>query len=165
MNTFSFIPIWRTITVGTYKDVNTLKNAILDSGFCIGSWADDILKSSNFILASKERKIDLVRIIPQDLGFQSGAYRTDIYKRALGLGFELCPAEVGPQLRLQYIDQLKIESIQIGMEPQVDSEGHESEFRIVHGGDDLLWLAGDHKHSNDFWKENEYFVFIKELQN
>lgn len=77
----------------------------------------------------------------------------------------MCPPEVGPQLRLQYTDQPKLESIQIGMEPQVDSEDHESEFRVVHGVDGFLWLVGDHKHSDDFWKENEYFVFIKELQN
>jgi len=152
--------VWKTIDIGTYKDVESLLKALVDNDFCIGSWADDVLKSSNFAVASKERTVELVRVTPQDIGFQNGAYRKDMYTRALELGLQLCPLEVGPQLRLQYADQPKRESLQIGMEPQVDSEEHESEFRVVHspmGGP--LWLVGDHKHPDDFWTENEYFVF------
>lgn len=161
MDTISHFPTWKTITIGTYTNVNVLKKAILNSDFRIGSWADDVLKSSNFTLAPKKKEIDLVRITPQDLGFQDGAYRVNIYKRALGFGLELCPLEVGPQLRLQYTDQPKLESLQIGMEPQVDSNGHESEFRVVHGEDDIVWLVGDHKHSDDFWAAKEHFIFVK----
>lgn len=160
MKTFPHFPIWKTITIGTFLNTKELKRAIIDSGFHIGGWADDILESSNFTLTPKERKVDLVRITPQDLGFHDGAYRTDIYKRALSLGLELCPLEVGPQLRLQYVDQPKLESLQIGMEPQVDSKGHESEFRVVHGADNFIWLVGDHKHPDDFWASREYFVFL-----
>lgn len=134
----------------------------MDSGFFIGSWADDVLKSSNFTLSLQKRRIDLVRVTPQDLGFQNGAYRKDIYTRAIEHGLKLCPLEVGPQLRLQYPDQPKRESLQIGMEPQCDSEGHESEFRVVHSPTDgPLWLVGDHKHPDDFWTEKEYFVFTR----
>jgi hypothetical protein len=152
---------WRTILIGTFMDVSVLKKTLLDSGFHIGSWADDVLEGSNFTLSHGERVVNLVRIAPQDFGFQNGAYRTDIYKRALEVGFELCPIEIGPQLRLQYIDQPKLESLQIAMEPQLDSKGHESEFRIVHGEDNFLWLAGDHRHPDDFWTGKEYFIFTK----
>lgn len=160
MGTPSHFSIWKTITIGTHNNVGTLKKSILDAGFRIGSWAEDILGSSDFTLASKKKKIDLVRITPRDIGFSNGAFRTDIYKRALTLGFGICPSEVGPQLRLQYMDQPALESLQVGMEPQIDSKGHESEFRVVHGGDGFLWLVGDHKHPNDFWRSEEYFIFL-----
>lgn len=161
MNKTIYFPTWKTISIGNFTNVQEIKKALLDSGFRIGSWADDVLKSSNFTLSTIERKIDLVRITPKDLGFSNGAYRKDIYKRALEVGLKLCPLEVGPQLRLQYLDQPKLESLQIGMEPQVDSEGHESEFRVVYGGDNFIWLVGDHKHPNDFWAPEEYFIFMK----
>lgn len=135
-------PIWKTISIGTHARIDELKDAILSSGFRIGDWANDVLGEPNFTVASEEKKIDLVRITPKDLGFKEGAYREDIYNRALELGLKLCPLEVGPQLRLQYIDQPRLESLQIGMEPQVDSEGHRSEFRVVHGGDDFSLACG-----------------------
>jgi hypothetical protein len=162
MNETTSFPTWKTITIGNYKSTSALEKAILDSGFRIGSWANDVLKSPHFTLAPQERKIDLVRITPKDLGFENGAYRKDVYKRAREVGLELCPLEIGPQLRLQYTDQPRLETLQIGMEPQVDSEGHESEFRIVHGGDGFIWLVGDHKHPDDFWKADEYFIFVKD---
>lgn len=152
--------MWKTISVGTYISVGELKKAIHAKGFRIGSWAEDVLQSQKFTLAPKENIIHLVRVTPQDLGFPDGAYRTDIYKRAIEFGLELCPLEIGPQLRLQYVDQPKLESLQIGMEPQTDSKGHESEFRVVHAVDGFLWLVGDHKHPIDFWEKDEYFVFM-----
>ena len=154
-------PIWKTINIGTYSNVEDLKQALLGAGFKIGDWASDVLKSPKFTLVEKEKKVNLVRITPKELGFRDGAHRVDIYKRVLEFGLELCPLEVGPQLRLQYIDQPRLESLQIGMEPQVDSEGYESEFRVVHGGGDFIWLVGDHKHLDDFWEEDEYFIFVK----
>jgi len=161
MKTFNNFRTWKTVQIGTYSDVKLLKEAILSAGFRIGSWAEDVLESTQFVLSTKEREVDLVRVTPEDLGFHDGAYRRDIYKKALSLGLKLCPLEVGPQLRLQYTDQPRLESLQIGMESQVDSEGHESEFRVVHGGDDFIWLVGDHKHLTDFWEKGEYFIFIK----
>jgi len=154
-------PVWKTINIGTYSNVEDLKQAILGTGFKIGDWASDVLESPSFTLAKKEQKVELVRVTPKELGFKDGAPRSDIYKQAFELGLELCALEIGPQLRLQYIDQPRLESLQIGMKPQIDSEGHESEFRVVHGGDDFIWLVGDHKHLDDFWEEDEYFIFVK----
>ena len=153
--------IWKTIKLGTCKNVEELKKSIKDKGFRIGSWAEDVLDSTSFTMSSIEKEVALVKITPSDLGFSNGAYRKDIYKKAIELGLEVCPLEVGPQLRIQYLNQPKLESLQIGMESQFDSENHESQFRVVYGEDDFIWLVGDHKHLDDFWKENEYFIFIQ----
>lgn len=128
----------------------------------MGIWARDVLNSSAFTLTSIESELDLICISPNELGFKDGAYRKDIYQQALDRGLTLCPLEVGPQLRLQHRNQPVRESLQIGMEPQVDSDGHVSEFRVVHSSTDgPLWLVGDHKHPDDFWKNDEYFIFVK----
>lgn len=63
-------------------------------------WGKDILYKTEF---SKEaQKYELVRFTVGQLGFQNGATTDEIYKKAEDLGLELCPAEVGPHLRLQY---------------------------------------------------------------
>jgi hypothetical protein len=54
--------------------------------------------------------VDLVILSVFELGFgkQNGGSRasiTDIYARAELLGFELCPPEIAPQLRLRYLEQ------------------------------------------------------------
>jgi hypothetical protein len=62
---------------------------------------------------------------------------------------------------IHHKDQAKLESLEIAMEPITDSEGHSSEFRIVHSPDGYLWLVGDHKHSDNFWRRDEFFIFRK----
>lgn len=153
-------PVWKTITIGTFRAIDELILAILGKGFRIGDWASDVLASPTLTLASERKEINLVKATPRDLGFREGSYREDIYKKAQELGLKICPLEIGPQLRLQYIDQPKMESLQIAMETQTDSVGHPSQFRVVHGGDDFLWLVGDHKHDDDFWKADELFIFL-----
>lgn len=151
--------VWKTITIGNIKTLDEIKSAIISKGFRIGSWAEDVLNSSAFTLAIDESQIDLYKVTPRDLGFIDGAYLAEVYWRAGELGLKLCPLEVGPQLRIQYLDQPKKESLQIAMESQRDSEDHKSQFRVVYGGDGFVWLVGDHKHPKDFWKVDEPFIF------
>lgn len=61
----------------------------------------EILKKTEF--SQDKEKYDLVRFSVRQLGFPNGATTDEIYKRAQDLGLELCPAEVGPHLRLQYL--------------------------------------------------------------
>ncbi len=114
-------PIWRTITLGAFKSVKSLRKALKQSGFRIGSWARQLLVSRAFTLAGEETEVDLVRITVAELGFPKGATLQKIYDRAQELGLELCPAEVGPALRLQYPDQPRGELLTVAMEPIADS--------------------------------------------
>lgn len=132
---------------------------MLESGFRIGDWAHDVLHSANFALTQEKKTVTLVQITPHELGFASGAFRADIYERAGMRGLAICPPEIGPILRMEYNEQPYLESIQIGMSLQTDSIGHESVFRVVHGGDHIKWLVGDHRHMDDYWSAEDIFVF------
>ena len=57
----------------------------------------------------------------------------DIIARAKEIGLFPCPAEVGPALRLQYIDQQAAEDLCVIMEP-IDGEM----FEIIHGSSGLF---------------------------
>jgi hypothetical protein len=66
-----------------------------------GTWAIDLLNSPDFTTLQETEEIKLVQLTVAELGIFDNATTEDIYKRAGELGLDLCPAEVGPQLRLQ----------------------------------------------------------------
>ena len=62
-------------------------------------FADDRLTTSKTCY-----KLKTVELTLRDLGFSEGATAAQISERASELGLELCPLELGPHLRLQYLD-------------------------------------------------------------
>jgi hypothetical protein len=163
--------IWKTIKVGNYKNVYELCKALENSGFSINRDAEYILGvgghtfldetrfcESPFILEATEKRIHLVNLSVADLGFKKGATYKDICDKAKEFGLELCPNEVGPQLRLQYKEQLKKDAwlLYVAIKPIIDFDGSQNIFELVsHGGH--LWI--DMRSTGRFWKADERFVF------
>ncbi len=137
------IPVWKTIAIGTYKGVD----AAMDAGPCpiaLGDWADEILGRPSFPFSRKPTELDLVVVSVADLGFgDQGAPLRDIYARALASGLELCPAEVGPVLRLNYLDQPPGEFLHVAMRPVARYSGELVDLTLGNGGNDLLLIGGD----------------------
>ena len=153
--------IWKTIKLGTGpKNADDFRKAIKQSGMYIGDWGNDILGKPAFTAATEETEVDLVLVTVTDLGFKEGAKRSDIYNRAIELGLQLCPNEVGPQLRLQYKDQPKGEWLLVGMEPITDSDGDLEVFRVGRSDDGELCLGGSSGDPDDFWYGGYRFVFV-----
>lgn len=126
----------------------------------IGDWGNDILGKPAFTVSSEEVEVELVVVSVAELGFKDGATRKKIYQRAQEFGLDLCPNEVGPQLRLQYKDQPKGEWLLIAMEPIADSDGYLKVFRVAHD-DDELWLHGIYGYPDRFWVGGRRFVFVR----
>jgi len=150
--------VWKTIKLGTHKNADEFRKALKKDGFKIGDWGNDILGKPAFTVSSAEEEIQLANVSVADLGFKEGATYGNICAKAKELGLELCPNEVGPQLRLQYKDQPKGEYLRIAMEPISDSDGILDIFRVAHD-DDGLWLLGSNGRSDYFWSANDRFVF------
>lgn len=116
-------------------------------------WGKDILYKTEF---SKEaQKYELVRFTVGQLGFPNGATTQKIYDKAEKLGLELCPAEVGPHLRLQYPGK---EWMLIAMKQITDRGGSPGVFRLFTGGGQL-GLSGDGADPDDRWRADSEFVF------
>jgi hypothetical protein len=150
--------VWKTITVGGSKGVNAVRKAMETTPrpIEIGDDADEILGRPAFPFIKKPVELDLVVLSIFELGFgdqdarndvelgtSAGVSLHDIYARALSLGFELCPAEVGPALRLQYLDQPNGEFLQIAMNPVARYTGELIRFRVARAGAGLLLLGSD----------------------
>ena len=138
------VPVWKTITVGTFADFFALSNA-LDAVSCgIGNPVGEILARPTFTLSATKTNVDLFLVSAAQLGFQTDtASLADIYARTRQLGFELAAAEVGPQLRLQYFDQPVGEYLIIGMEPIRTRKGELVILNVANGGAGLILIDQD----------------------
>jgi hypothetical protein len=151
---------FKNIRLGTLKDAKAIRKAIADAGGRIGDWANDILGQPAFTVATKETEVELIVAAVAELGFKDGAKYSDICERAKELGLGLCPAEVGPQLRLQYTNQPNGEWLRIAMEPITDSVGGLNLFSVgCYDGE--LWLNGYDGRPDYFWYGYNRFVFVR----
>jgi len=160
---FIIFPVWRTLKLGTgLKTADDFRKAVRDCGMKISDWANDILGKPVFTVATEETEVDLVKVTVAELGFKEGARRDQIYERAKELGLELCPSEVGPQLRLQYKDQPNGEWLLIGMEPIRYSDGGLDVFRVARAGDGR-WLDSDYDSGRPalVWYAVPQWVFVR----
>ncbi len=97
-------PVWKTVTVGNYKTVDTLKTAIEVGGIDYFMLAQELIESPSFALEKTPAQIDLINVSASELGFLEPTTIKDVWNRAFELGLSLCPQEVGAQLLLQHGD-------------------------------------------------------------
>jgi len=153
--------VFKTIKLGTgLKTADDFRKAIRDSGMQIGDWANEILGKPAFTAATEETEIDLVAKSVAELGFKDRATREQIYNRAKEIGLDLCPVEVGPQLRLQYKDQSNGEWLVVATEPIAGSGGGLGLFGVGRDGSGL-WLHGCCGRPGTIWYAGFRFVFAR----
>jgi hypothetical protein len=138
------VPVWKTITVGTFANSFALGNALDAAGCSIGNSAGEILARPAFTLSVTKTDVELLAVSAAELGFQTDTVSlADIYARARQLGFGLAAAEVAPQLRLQYFDQPMGEFLIIGMEPIKTWKGESVILTVANGGAGLILIGQD----------------------
>ena len=154
--------IWRTITLGGFKDWKKANQKIEKAGMK-NSIKENILEKISF--EKNKTKIDIMLFSLADLGLDSDLNRTygveyqEICERAKQLGLLMCPVEVGLQLRLQYKDQPIGEWIVIATEPIIDSN-NEPKLFIVGRNNIGFWLnCKQYKKMDDFWSGERLFAF------
>ena len=137
------VPVWRTITTGTFTDSFALLNALDAAGCSIGSSAEEILARPAFTVGTTKTSVELVAVSAAELGFQTDTVPlAEIYARARQSGFGLAAAEVAPQLRLQFLDQPMGEFL-IGMEPIKTWTGEPVILTVANGGAGLVLIGRD----------------------
>lgn len=153
--------VWKTIKLGVpgLKTADDFRAALEAAGHKIGNWGSDIMGKKEFTVDDRETEVDLVVVSNADLGRPEGCTRAKTYELATKAGLLKCPAEVGPQLRLQYPDQPKGEWLLIGMDPIPDSNGNLRVFYVGRDGDDL-WLISYDGGPDDHWDGDTLWVFV-----
>ena len=112
------------------KTAEELENELKEKNVYISSYAQDMLHSPDFTTLPNPEQIDTVRLKVSDLGFPGGATTDQIYAKAVELGLELCPAEVGPYQRLKDTDQELYNYYWIAMKQITDRDGRPVVFSL-----------------------------------
>ncbi len=142
------------------KSAEQLEAGLEENNIKVSDYAKDMLRSKDFRVSQKSENLTLVRLTVRDLGFTREPTTDEIYDRAQELGLELCPSEVGPYLRLQYMDQPLGEWFYIAMKQITDRDGNPSVFKLERdsGG---LWLSGPWAKPGRRWGLGYEFVFSR----
>jgi hypothetical protein len=154
------IPVWKTIALGTPASIRALR-ADLNRGCRVGGLAGEVLDQLAVTAGKTRIWVDLVLLSAAELGFaREGAPLGAIYERARQLGLALCPAEVGPQLRLQYTDQPPGEFLHVAMYPVATPNAGHAAF-VVGNGDGGLLLIGSDSRLDRIVPSTMRFVFLR----
>ncbi|MGB8244888.1 MAG: hypothetical protein WCF76_13505 [Pseudolabrys sp.] len=152
--------VWKTITLGRFANTFALRNALDAAGCGIGDLAEQILARPAFPMNPAEVDVDLVVVSAAELGTPTETSLVDVYARAQERGLALAPAEVGPQLRLQYPDQPIGEFLHVGMNPINTWSGEPVIFALVNGGAGLI-LLGTESSANAKISAMNRFLFVR----
>lgn len=135
------LEVWKTIKLGTprFKRARDFSRALNDLKIMVSNGANDILYGRRFKVAAKKTEVDLVRVEASKLGLKKPASYKQICAKMTECGMELCPIEVGPQLRRQYLMQPNGERLIVCTK----LFGDEELFNVLNNGDELCLQSSD----------------------
>ena len=153
------LKVWKTVTLGTRQGVDDYRQALERTAIKIGDSADEILGRPTFRYSETKRDVALTVLSVTQLGVERDAEPlASVYQRARLMGLDLCPAEVGPQLRLVYRDQPLGDAVHIAMEPIAAWSGQLLILALVNFGSGLA-LIGNSGQPHFAAPRNFRFVF------
>lgn len=164
--------VTRTVEIGGLTKSQLIQK-LQQCSILMNEYGERLLTDDRFITSDTKYSLHTVELTVSNLGFPDGATIIQIFKRANELGLELCPHELGPHLRLAYLDQPEdyggsasqrhqapSGSITIASEILTEDDDFPKGF-YLRRINDVLWLRGyraDHLH---VWNAWDRFVFCK----
>jgi hypothetical protein len=164
--------VTRTVEVGGLTKLQLIQE-LQHQSILMNESAERLFADDNFTTSDRKYILRTIELTVRDLCFPDGATLGEIFKRANELGLELCPLELGPHLRLAYLDQpegslgnpLRRHQAPFGsitIASQILTEDHDFPkgfyLRRING---VLWLRGyraDHLH---VWNPEDHFIFCQ----
>ena len=163
--------ITRTIEIGGLTKLE-LTRKLQQQSISLNEYAERLLSNDKFTTSKTKYNLKTVELTIRNLGFPEGATMPQIFKRAEELGLDLCPLEVGPHLRLKYLDQPEGStgnhsrrqapsgSITIASEIISEDDDFPKGFylRKING---VLWLRGYIADDLHVWNTEDHFIFCQ----
>ncbi|MFC0561955.1 helicase [Halalkalibacter alkalisediminis] len=167
--TYSDCPIiTRTVELGGLTKQQLIQR-LQEYSILLNEYGERLLTDEKFMTSETKYSLQTIELIVAYLGFPEGATTPQIYKKASELGLELCPLELGPYLRLEYLDQpdsgtslqqhqAPTGSITIATEILTGDDNFPKGFYLRRINDEL-WLRGYIADDLHIWNPNDHFVF------
>jgi hypothetical protein len=162
--------ITRAVQVGGLTK-SELMGELQRNAISMNESGERLFASEHFTTSATRHSVMTVELTIRDLGFPQGATIAEIYARAAAHGLGLCPLELGPHLRLQYLDQPEgywgqpvrqhqapSGSITIASEKLTEDDDFPKGFylRRIKGE---LWLRGYSSGAEHIWEPDDHFIF------
>lgn len=142
-----------TLETDTTLNKDNATTKLEEKGIVFWDYTKNLISKTEF--SGKQETYNLVQFTVEQLGFPNGATTDEIYAKAQKLGLELCPPEVGPQLRLAYPGKdWKL----IAMKQITDRDGGPNVFDLDFDGG-RLGLGGIDARPDDRWDAGNPWVF------
>ena len=133
--------------------------------------ARTLFADSRFTVLPTSSRVETVELAIADLGLPDGGTFADILSHASSCGLAVCPLELGPHLRLQYLDQPEDASgapaslnrappgsITVVSEPIAEDESLPRGFYLRRFSGSL-WLRGYRSWAGHPWSPEDRLVF------
>lgn len=153
-----------------------LRERLAQASVRLNRFAEDLFDDGRFECADTARTVAVQQVCAGDLGFADGATFEQLVRAAAGRGLQLCPLELGPHLRLQFMRQAEpLEhggaepgrappgSITVASEPPADEDRTPWGF-YLRRMDGELWLRGYRSRFGHVWRPRDAFVFVRSRQ-
>lgn len=148
---------WASIWLGHHKEGANYRSVLLANGYQIGPRANEMLDRIYYFPLPV--RIELVRFSAGMLGLE-GIQFGELCKRLVDAGFDLCPPEVAPALRLSLTKQSEGEWLRIVMKPITLADNTSDYFTIISESDGL-WLGGSHREPDAIVASDDHFVCLR----
>jgi hypothetical protein len=147
--------VWRTLEIGSYHSTASISMSLEQNGFYVTPMAKDILEK--IPVAGSRQLINLAVVRVEQLGLVDWVSIDAIFESAKTQGLSICPAEVGPMLRMDYPNQRPGEILHIAMDP-ISSSRYGNLLFLVSPLLGRLTLTADSAEQR--WKGSDQFVFV-----
>lgn len=164
--------VTRIVRVGGMSKSDLLAE-LQNRGIELNDYGRTLFAHENFTTSASISHLETVEISVGDLGYAQGATTAQIHERAAELGLGLCPLELGPHLRMQFLDQPEgyigyppsqhrapPGSITVASQPLTDDDTVPKGFylRRING---VLWLRGYCSGPENLWRPEDRLIFCR----
>ncbi len=151
-------PFLGTIRLGSHLSVDELYRSIVGQKDKIDTIANDMLTRTS-LSPITDCDVILLNASVFELTGKKRATNREVKESIRAKGYEICPAEVGPQLRRQYRNQPKGEWLNIAMDPMFDKDGSLFIYSVACCAGEY-WLRSSGGGDEHYWNGEDRFVFI-----
>ncbi|MCM3213017.1 helicase [Niallia taxi] len=162
--------IIRNVTIGGQTKLQLIQ-ALQDSSILLNKYGEILLADDRLIVSSTAYRLKTVELAVSNLGIPNGGTTPEILHKATELGLHICPLELGPYLRLFYLEQPEVAadtgkthqaptgSVTVASEPLTEDDEFPKGF-YLRKMDGKLWLRGYIADNLHIWNPDDRFIFV-----
>ena len=136
-----------------------LLSALRQAGISLNTYAEVLFDDPAFVTSETSRWVLTTEVTVAELGLTAGATSVEIFDRARCAGLDLCPLELAPHFRLQFLDQPEGPYLTVASSKTRDDDAYPNGF-YLRRNDEGLWLRGYRATSDYVWEPASRFAFL-----